>query len=410
MRSRVLLPIVLATTLFGMLTLQGCFGASEGQPAPVAPAPPPKVEEKIVKATPTPSVPIRHVERTPKVKWSFDAGKNDLDSLAMGRDGTIYAASVSKVLAVSSKGTQKWLFDPGNEKDRVSALVAGHDGNIYLGNLGGKVLALSPDGAKNWSFDAGKPVFSVAAGSNGDIYAEAGVFGGKVLALSPKGVEKWSFDCGDCTSNALAVGRDGTVYAVATHGSDSGKVVALSPEGASKWSFDARSSVRRLAVGSNGAIYVGTTDAANNGKVLALSAEGAKKWSFDFRGGVWDFAMGRDGSIYANTGDSHATKCKVFALSPEGAAKWSFDAGKVSSLGVGRGGIIYAGTMDEGDSGTDDEAYTGKVLAFSPTGSKKWSFNVGGSGVSALAVGTGRVIYAATSQGDSAKVIALTTP
>ena len=197
---------------------------------------------------------------------------------------------------------------------------------------------------------------------------------------------------------------------MAAHGADTGKVIALSPEGAAKWSFDAGSSIRRLAVGTNGAIYVGTADAANNGKVFAVTPEGGKKWSFDVHGTVWDFASGRDGTIYVNTGDSRGTKCKVVALSSEGAEKWSFDAGKVSSLAVGRKGIVLAGTMDEVNPGTDDEAYTGKVFAFSPTGAKKWSFEVGSSGVSALAVGTGRIIYVATTEGHSAKVIALTTP
>src|ERR1700683_3666564 len=131
MRSRVLPSIVLASIVLGMLTLQACFGTGT-QPARVTPTPAPTATEKIVKATPTPSAPIRHVDRSPKVKWSFDAGKNSLENLAVGPDSTIYAASLSKVLAVSSKGAEKWLFDPGSEKDRVSGLVAGRDGNIYI--------------------------------------------------------------------------------------------------------------------------------------------------------------------------------------------------------------------------------------------------------------------------------------
>ena len=409
MRSRVFPLIVLSSILFVLFTIHGCSGTGGGQPAPVAPPPPPKIEKT---ATPTaaPTVSIsRHIDRTPKVKWTYDAGKNDLENLVVGPDGTVFAATPSKVIALNSKGAQKWVYDSGNEKDRISSLVVGHGGDIYLANLGGKVIALGPDGAQKWTFDAKKPVFSVAAASDGDVYAEAGVFGGGVLALSPAGVQKWSFDCGDCTSNALAVAREGTIYAVAAHGADSGKVIALSPEGASKWSFDAAGSVRRLTVASNGAIYVGTTNAANNGKVFALSPEGTKKWAFDVHGGVWDFALGRDGTIYANTGDSRGGKGKVFALSPEGAEKWSFDAGKVSSLGIGHGGILCVGTMDETNSGNEGEAYAGKVLAFSPTGSKKWTFDAGNWGVSALAT-SGRIIYVAASQGDAAKVIAVSSP
>lgn len=407
MRSWVL-PLIVASMLLGTLALQACSEPGDTQPAYVAPEPPAKVEAEA--AATTKVVSSRHGYRTPKMKWSFDAVKNDLDSLMVGPDGTIYVSSLSKVLAVSSDGAQKWSFDPGNERDRVSALAVGGDGDIYVGNLGGKVLALSPGGAQKWSFDAGKPVFSLAVASDGAIYAEAGVLGGKVLALSPAGAQKWSFDCGDCTSSALAVGRGGALYAVAEHGSDTSKVVALSPAGAEQWSFDAGSSVRRLAVGSNGAIYIGTVDAANNGKVIALSPEGARKWSFDVRGWIWDFAIGRDGTIYTNTGNSRADKCKVIALSPAGAEKWSFDAEKVSTLVVGRDGVIYAGTVDEINSDTNDNTYIGKVLALSPAGAKKWSFDAGSWEVSALALGRGRAIYAATNQGSSGKVVALSLP
>ena len=105
MRSRVPSLIVPLSILFGILVLQSCSGFGR-QPPPVEPQPTATMKpEKTPTATPTPAVTTtRHIERTPKVKWSFDAGKNDLNNLVVGPDGTIYGASVSQVLAVSSKG------------------------------------------------------------------------------------------------------------------------------------------------------------------------------------------------------------------------------------------------------------------------------------------------------------------
>jgi hypothetical protein len=94
MRSRVHLLIAAATALFGMLMLQGCSGRA--QPAAVAPDLPRKVQAEVTpKATASPSVTAnRHTYRTPKMKWSFDPGKNGLDNIMVGPDGTIYAASL----------------------------------------------------------------------------------------------------------------------------------------------------------------------------------------------------------------------------------------------------------------------------------------------------------------------------
>jgi len=159
-----------------------------------------------------------------KPRWTVRAQEEGrIVALALAADGTIYMASGPQepsrrtaVRAFTSEGRQKWSyelgggtpFDPGPP-------VVGRDGTIYTALLS-SLLALSPEGERRWGFNTeGSISDSPSIGADGMIYLATN----KLYAISPQGTLMWSSKpvLGSLARSFPAIAADGTIY-IGTNG------------------------------------------------------------------------------------------------------------------------------------------------------------------------------------------------
>jgi len=82
-------------------------------------------------------------------KWEFDTSAPTIGALALGTDGTIYAAGQDGFLyAIDSNGKLKWKFNAG---PMVSAPVLDATGTIYITNEEERIFAVDGNGNQVWA-------------------------------------------------------------------------------------------------------------------------------------------------------------------------------------------------------------------------------------------------------------------
>ena len=341
------------------------------------------------------------------VKWEFKGIGPVSGALALGEDGTVYAASEDGfVYALDSAGNLQWKFPAGPTQ---SGPTIGADGTIYVTNNEERIFAINRTGTQQWAAGGGPyadkrigriagavdqnylytpwrgqmrairlttGVFSWSAGMgfgtnctvsilpNGLIVYE-GV--GRVDAVFDEGRTVWQYPAIDppltvdtLTRNGghpprgnfwlesgVAVGSDGTMYA----GASDSRMVALSAGGALLWEFKTKArSINKAGpvTAADGTIYFGSGDAS----LYALNSDGTQKWVVDTG---WPIAaspmLAEDGTVYV------VNDVALMAVSPEGKviAKVDVSAGGESAPTLGPDGTIYVGTRG------------GKIVAFAGT-------------------------------------------
>lgn len=154
-------------------------------------------------------------------RWEYDAGANLESSPVIGDDGTIYVgAKDSKLHAVLPNGTRKWVFDGPGAFDWQVLPALGIDGTIYAPS-GSKLVALRPDGTALWTFSIGSTIRTpVVVDADGIVYV--GADAAKLFAITPAGNQLWAIAVGD-VPYGFAIGRDGTVFVAC----DGNKIHAL---------------------------------------------------------------------------------------------------------------------------------------------------------------------------------------
>jgi outer membrane protein assembly factor BamB len=147
-------------------------------------------------------------------KWEFVTESAVAYSPAVAADGTVYifANQEGKLLAIDPEGQRRWEFAAGSAVSGSPGL--GPDGSIYFASDGGKVFALRPDGSKLWSLDVGDGIECVpAVDSEGTIY----LTGDRLRAVDHDGKLKWTLGEGPSYRGSVAIGPNGTLYAVEEH-------------------------------------------------------------------------------------------------------------------------------------------------------------------------------------------------
>ena len=197
---------------------------------------------------------------------------------AVGRDGTIYAASNGGVLhAFGPDGSERWSFDGGSGygSDLSTTPAITRRGTILWPGPGA-LFALDPDGDLLWRHDFETQVLSPLLGddSGGTVYAmEAG---GKLTALSTDDDAAdviWTAELGSTSFSSPALGADGTIYA----GADA-SLFAVDPGGDVRWSYETGDLIEvSPAVGPDGTIVIGSNDAMAYG----IRPDGSELWSHD---------------------------------------------------------------------------------------------------------------------------------
>jgi outer membrane protein assembly factor BamB len=192
-------------------------------------------------------------------KWEFATGGPVVSSAAIDAGGSIYFGSHDrKFYALNADGTKRWEFATGGAI--VSSPAIGRGGEIYFTSVDGKFHALNSDGTRRWELATGgitrsSPVLGVdgtiyvsvntnhcaiaAAGSfkwqRAFWYPPPGFFGETAAAVLADGLVvfsggdgyvmtvpaddgarewRWNFQLGAPSFSSVAVGRNGTVYAL----------------------------------------------------------------------------------------------------------------------------------------------------------------------------------------------------
>jgi outer membrane protein assembly factor BamB len=310
-------------------------------------------------------------EKVPAIaqKWQFAQTGPIGAALALGDDGTVYAASEDGFLyAIDAAGNLRWKFNAGPMQ---VAPVLGADDTIYITNEEQFIFAVNQVGTQQWRVGGGPYAdkrmgsFSAAidqthlytpwrgqlravrltygtfdwpAGVGYQLGGSASVLGdrrvaytgnGRMDVVDSAGRTQWEYPVMNppmsvdmitktaghippgnfWLESAMAVGDDGTIYACAV---DS-RLVALTSDGHLKWEFKTKThSVNHAApvIGADGTIYFASAD----GFLYAVRQEGTQKWAFDAASGAFSATpvLAQDETIFV------VNDAGLFAVSSEG--------------------------------------------------------------------------------------------
>jgi outer membrane protein assembly factor BamB len=331
---------------------------------------------------------VEVVERA-RVTWSLRT-LSAAAGIAIGEDGTIYAASAARGLqAVGPGGELRWTVAADA---RALPAIAG-DGTIYLGG-GQSLMAINADGTVRWvtpTRGGGITWSPPAIGPDGTIYQNTSR--GVLHAVDPTGRVKWTFEApGPLLRNPSppAIAEDGTIY----FASEDGHLYAFDPNGRERWRFAAAGPVRAASIGLDGTIYFANDltlsgsgrDYVRGGesRMYALNPDGTERWSAALEGEVWAGpAIGFDGTLYMGTYNHNGA---TYVFSPEGSLLRKVPSQAIHTpIVAGDGSIYYSG---------------GAVRAFDGDGTRRWSFQPENYAGPAPAIGFDGRIYAGASDGD----------
>ncbi len=296
-------------------------------------------------------------------RWVYRYGDpgsswDEARSIVMGSDGYLYAAGWScaigtnrdfTVVSVDTSGTERWVYryeGPGNSWDEAQSIVIGSDGYLYAAGWSSgigsdrdfTVVSLDTKGAERWIYrfngtaDSADVANSIAAGSDGNIYAAGWVHGSgtwddfTVVSLDTSGAERWVYRYnppgnGQDEAFSIVAGWDSNLYVAGRSycGFPTGvdfTVVSLDTSGAERWvylydgpRFEGSDEAKSIAMGPEGNICVAGwssgTSTDEDFTVISLTAMGAERWVYrygcppDILECANTIATGPDGNIYA---------------------------------------------------------------------------------------------------------------
>ena len=162
---------------------------------------------------------IFKVDASGKGTLFYDSTELNVSALAIGKNGEIFAGTSpdGKVYRIDASGTASVYFDPKEKyiwslavlSDGSLAVGTGENGKIY------KVKSANATAENSLFFDTSEThIISLAADKNGNLYAGTDS-NGLVLRFSPDGKPFALLDSPLREIHELAVGPDGSVYALA---------------------------------------------------------------------------------------------------------------------------------------------------------------------------------------------------
>lgn len=323
----------------------------------------------------------------PSILWVVPFGNTGKPStpIAVSNEGNAYLG-VDVTPTEESTATKSTDDKPANEKS-----AGGHSG----------VFAFSPDNKVLWVSEAkGLVSGPLAIGKDGTVYA---VVGNQLVALKKKsGKSKWSVALNSQSTGGVMVGEDGTIYAVTMQGKS---LYAVSPTGKTKWIYTAEGQIDNSpAIGSDGTIYFSAQDL----NMYAVGPDGKLKWKFAVLEQATDSisapALSKDDVVYF-TGSRYEGKPGLeylYAIDPDGKMKWRFQLkGKKSTMPAATksGSIIVSSTiLNYTDNGgfTIGDCY---IQSIDSDGNEQWPFKSRDNEINGLVIDGNGVIFASTPDG-----------
>jgi outer membrane protein assembly factor BamB len=316
----------------------------------------------------------------PHLKWKFDTDNTGgIASIALGRDGTLYAGANNGIYAISAGGAREWKAATGG----AAYLSAGDDGMLYVASTRGLIFGYLPNGTLSWDPRQGLIAFGAppSVGRNGTVLFANSV--SDLFAFRPDSSQQpdWAQKTmrpgiiaadsslpgealagGLQNHNSPAIWRDETIALPRQHW-----IHLFDPDGTSAWFSELTpGQLGPAALADDGTIYV----ADDRGTFFAVGRSGNTLWTSQLDGGLLGSAVvGADNTIYFVTPNS------VQALSPNGAQKW-----QTKTPFQGTTGLAIA------DDGTLYAAGTGGLYAVRADGSLKWTLHtMAGTGAPTIA-------------------------
>jgi outer membrane protein assembly factor BamB/subtilisin family serine protease len=276
------------------------------------------------------------------------AGRAPISSTpTVAQDGTVYFAGLSPdrtLYALHPDGSLRWQFSTSGGSIDLNSPAVGADGTVYFGSNDGRMRALTPEGALKWerNLGAGNSIYaSPALAADGTVYVHAA--DGFLYALAPAdGTVRWRTNVNARTTYAAAtVAGDGTIY----QGAEDRTLHALQPDGTRRWQFTADAPIySEAAIDATGQVYF----TSRNGKLWSLTPSGTLRWTFagPTLGATGSPALSSDGqTVYYGAGDGYLYAVRV----TDGGQRWrTLLSGRVisSSPALDASGTVYIGTDD----------------------------------------------------------------
>jgi outer membrane protein assembly factor BamB len=345
-------------------------------------------------------------EKAPAIpeKWRFAQTGPVGASLALGDDGTVYAASEDGYLyAVDASGNLLWKFNAGPME---VAPVLGADDTIYVTNKEQSIFAVNHNGTQQWVAGGG-PYADKRMGSFTAAIDQAYLYApwrGVLRAVRlTYGTFAWPAGYGYQNGGSVIKLANGLIVYTGA-----GRLDAVDSTGRIQWQYPVMNPPltvdmltkngghipvgnfwldSAMAVGDDGTLYFCAVDS----RLMALTSDGQLKWEFKTKTHSVNHAspvIAADGTIYFASGDGN-----LYAVRPDGAQKWAFDAESGA----------FSATPVLAEDETIFVVNDGGLFAVSAEGKLLAHGIVGGSVASSPTISTDGTIYLA---GRAGKIVA----
>jgi outer membrane protein assembly factor BamB len=317
----------------------------------------------------------------PKTYWEQQTGHWQRGSPSVANDGIMYVTPCGYggdlyLRAVSPSGEVKWsqtIRDGTYHKPPA----LGPDGTVYISsqernveNTVSVLYAFRSTGELKWAFTKGNfHGGQVAVGSEGTVYA---ILGGCLCAVTSSGQLQWDVPTNSFDPKISTIAPDGTIYLV----SDGGRhpvLQAVLPSGQTKWVFKPRLDYEAI----NRRIH------ENNVKRYGAEKAAQIHMRVNYAPPVFQGypAVGQDGTIHIGNRDGN-----LYAINTDGSLKWKNEIGQANEAGpaIGPDGTIFVATQQTGFS---------PLYAFAPDGALKWTVTINGHFDTAPAIAPDGTLY-----------------
>lgn len=173
---------------------------------------------------------------------------------------------------------------------------------------------------------------------------------------------KWSYWTENDISGSIALGSDGTVYAV-----DVTNLYSLDPDGSLKWKcpHGLEGTLSSPIVSPSGSVYIGT-----NKGICVIDQNGSVMWRSSTMASP--SSIGPYGTCYAEipSNDVYNPLPTAVAINPDGTVKWTSSDYYWGASAIGFTGTIYGVP-------TGSALLSSRVWAINPDGSLKWELKSG---------------------------------
>jgi WD40 repeat protein len=294
------------------------------------------------------------VTLAPKLNRVFDTTQSYVWSSAVDAAGNVYLGTGNdgRIFKVDASGKGA-LFSDLAELD-VSALAIGKGGEIYAGTSpDGKVYRIDGNGKTEVFFDSNdKYVWSLAVLNDGSVAVGTGENGKIYRVKSANAAPETSllFDTSETHIISMAVDKQGNLYA----GTDAnGLVIRFSPDGKPFALLDSPlREIHSLAVGADGSVYaLALSDSASASKQAPTTVTGQTSDGVTVTATVVSTEAAQTEQTAKSRYDLTGAKSAVYRILPDGGNDIIWSSANVTGFSLYApltGGSVLLGTSDKG--------------------------------------------------------------